>query len=294
MTDPRRTWVAVDGGELAVWRFGPAEAPPVLAVHGITANSHGWCAVARALGDRASLLAVDLRGRADSRALPEPYGTASYVSDLLAVIDAFALGPALVAGHSLGAYIAARLAVEHPDRVRQLVLVDGGLTLASAAAVEDPQAFVEAFLGPSLARLALRFESLPAYHDWWHAHPAFTGASADVSDEDLHAYADHDLVGAAPELRSSVREAAVRADAGELAELGSWAQELDHPATLLAAPRGLLDEPNPMQPAKAVAAWASARANRSWQLVEDVNHYTIALGARGAAAVADAIASAVA
>ncbi len=285
-----RVRVAVDGGELAVWRLGSPEAPPVLAVHGITANSHGWLAVARALGGRASLIAVDLRGRADSRELPAPYGTAAYVADLVAVIDAFDLGPALITGHSLGAYIAARLAVEAPDRVQELVLVDGGLTIPQTGEVKDPQAFIEAFLGPSLARLAMRFASAEAYHEWWRAHPAFAAAS-DVNDDDLLAYADHDVIGAPPELRSSVLQAAIRADAAELDGLGTWARELSHPATLLAAPRGLLDEPRPMQPVELVAGWAGERANRSWQLVEDVNHFTIAMGARGAAAVADAIVS---
>ena len=73
--------VPVGGGTLAAFRLsdGPET---VLAVHGITANSRSWLPVARSLAGRASLVAVDLRGRGSSSALPGPYGMAAYASDL--------------------------------------------------------------------------------------------------------------------------------------------------------------------------------------------------------------------
>ena len=76
MSAIERLEVPVAGGTLAVFRLGdvPAGAEPVIAVHGITANSHAWLAVARALKNRAALLAVDLRGRGASNNLPPPYG----------------------------------------------------------------------------------------------------------------------------------------------------------------------------------------------------------------------------
>jgi lipase len=277
----------VDGGTLAAIRLGPADAPAVLAVHGITGNNRAWIPVARALGPAANLIAVDLRGRAASRALPAPYGTAAYVADLVAVIEQTGIRPAVVLGHSLGAYVVSRLAVEHPALVRRVVLVDGGLTIPGREDV-DPQEFAKAFLGPALARLEMRFASHDEYHAWWHAHPALKG-DEDVELGDLHAYADHDLVGAAPELSSSVLADAVRADAFELLELGTWAPKLTQPTTLLCAPRGLLGEPNPMQPLELCEAWAASGPDRAVELVEGVNHYTITLGARGAAATAAAV-----
>jgi len=278
----------VAGGALAAVAIGPPDAPPLLAVHGITANAFAWLPVAAALDGRARLIAPDLRGRAGSASLPPPYGTASYVADLLALLDHLGLARPVAVGHSLGAYVIARLAAEHPDRVRAAVLVDGGLTLPDAERIDDPQAFIEGFLGPALARLRLRFEHLDAYLDWWRNHPAFTGQ--DVAEPFLRAYVERDATGEPPELHSSVRERAVRADAEEMGTLGIWAQRLSVPARLLCAQFGLLGEPAPMQPLQLAQAWARQAPGRNARLVAGTNHYTITLGARGAAAVAEELA----
>lgn len=277
------------GGALALFRLGtgPGTAEPVIAVHGITANSHAWLAVDRALEGRAALLAVDLRGRGDSHVLPPPYGMEAYARDLLAVLDACGLERAVLVGHSLGAYAVARFAADHPERVRAAVLVDGGLTNPGLKDV-DPEPFLAAFLGPALARLEMTFPTPQAYHDWWRAHPAF--AQSDVANQDLIAYADHDLGGEAPELRSTVAREAVRADAHELFEIGKPALRLAVPAELLRAPRGLQNDPAPMIDAGVGRAWAEAAPDlRRVAEVPLVNHYTIVMGATGAGAVAQAI-----
>jgi pimeloyl-ACP methyl ester carboxylesterase len=284
-----RVDVPVAGGSLAAFRLGAAGegAPTVLAVHGITANSQGWRGVARSLEGRAGLVAPDLRGRGRSNGLPGPYGLATHAEDMLAVLDHLGLERAVLVGHSLGAYIIARLAVDHPDRVAALLLVDGGLTIKHEDEV-DPQKFIESFLGPALARLGMTFAGREDYHAWWRRHPAF--GNGDIDDADLVAYADHDLIGDPPNLHSSVSEEAVRGDAADLFTMGEPAHRLAVPATLMCAPRGLLDDPKPMQPPDVVQAWAAdAPSQRRMLPVPDVNHYTIVLGSTGAAAVAAAI-----
>jgi pimeloyl-ACP methyl ester carboxylesterase len=286
--------VPVTGGTLATFRFGDGSdaAEPVLAVHGITANSHAWLAVARALDGRATLLAPDLRGRGASSELPPPYGMEAYTRDMIAVLDHCELGRAVLVGHSLGAYAVARFAADRPERVRAAVLVDGGLTSPDIQGV-DPEAFVKSFLGPALARLELTFPTREAYHDWWRAHPAFAGG--DVADQDLTAYADHDLAGEEPQLRSTVAKDAVHTDAGELFEIGEPAHRLAVGVEMLRAPRGLLDEATPMLAPELADAWAQeAPGQRRVAEVPDVNHYTIVMGAAGAPAVAEAIVRALA
>jgi pimeloyl-ACP methyl ester carboxylesterase len=259
-------------------------------VHGITSSSRNWLAVARELEGRATLVAVDLRGRGASNGLPGPYGLDAHERDVVAVLDGLGVKRAVLAGHSLGAYVVARVAARHPERVSAAVLVDGGLRIPGTENV-DPRTFLDTFLGPALARLRMRFSNPEEYRDFWRAHPAFSGS--DVDDADLVAYADYDLVGEQPELRSSVSEDAVRTDAADLFELGAEAHTLTVPATLLVAPRGLLDDPRPMQPLSLARDWeAGAPELRRAIEVPDVNHYTIALGRRGARTVGMAIAAA--
>lgn len=291
-TAPHRLNIPVSGGELAAYRLGDPTGPPVLAVHGITANSRSWGVVGRALNGHAHVIAVDLRGRGASATLPPPYGTAVHVDDLLATLDALELERTVLVGHSLGAYIVARLAADHPDRAPRIVLVDGGLTIPGAENI-DPQAFADAFLGPALARLRMTFASPEAYLDWWQQHPAVGGGQ--VATGDLAEYASHDLSGEPPTLRPAPNEAAVRADAGELAELGTHAHRLTVPAHLLCAERGLQNEPNPMQPIAVAEAWAAEDpAQRQATFVPDINHYTITLSERGAHVVAGAVRDALA
>lgn len=288
-----RADVPVAGGELATYRLGieAAEAPLVLAIHGLTSSSRTWLATARALGDRAALVAPDLRGRGRSGRLPAPFGIDAHVRDLLAVLDHWGLERPVLAGHSLGAYIAARLAVGHPDRVSRLVLVDGGLTIPESQGA-DPEKFLADFLGPSFTRLKLTFPDAGAYRAWWAKHPAF--ARGDIDPRDLDEYAHHDLAGEPPNLRSSVNPQVVRDDGLELFEPHD-AAALSLPAVLLCAPRGMVDDLNPMQPLHSAKRWAAGDpANRRAVQVPGVNHFTIVLGRAGAQAVADEIARATA
>jgi pimeloyl-ACP methyl ester carboxylesterase len=287
--------VGVDGGRLAAYRLGHAGAPGppplVLAIHGITSTSRTWLAIARALGDRATLLAVDLRGRGRSSELGPPFGLNAHVRDLIAVLDQLGLDRCVVTGHSLGAYVAARLATAHPHRVAQVVLVDGGLPIPESENSE-PEQFIKTFLGPTLTRLSMTFPDVGAYQRWWARHPAVVGA--DVDPADLDQYAAYDLTGDPPELRSSINPQVVRDDGLDL--FGDHdAERLAVPAVLLCAPRGMVNDPHPMQPLALVRQWADAApSTRRAVQVPNVNHYTIAWGAHGARAVADEISAAVA
>jgi lipase len=282
--------VTVADGKLAAWRLGdaPDGAPEVVAIHGITSTSRAWLAVARALGDRAALIALDLRGRGASSPVGPPFGIGTHADDVLALLDHLGLRRPVVAGHSLGAYIACRLAARHPDSVASLVLVDGGLPIPGLPPGADPATL----LGPVVARLRTEFPDREAYRAWWSAHPAF--GDGDTEPELLREYADYDLCGEAPRMRSSVRPEVVQVDGADVLTARD-AAELDCEAVELHAPRGLDGEPPPMQPPEIVAAWvAAAPALRRAVSVPDCNHYTIAMGRAGAAAVAEAIAAAAA
>lgn len=286
--------VPVAGGRLHVATTGPAEGRPLaLCVHGITSSSRAWSLVAAHLDlDGVAVAAPDLRGRAASNGLGGPFGMAAHAADLVAVLDHLGVERAVVAGHSMGAYVVARLAAEHPDRVAGLVLVDGGLPMPRPPGLaDDPQAALDAILGPAIARLRQTFASEEDYVGFWRAHPAFAGEGAWGPAVD--AYARYDLDGEPPALRSRASEAAVRADGAELLvdEIGQVAalRAMPGPAVLLRAPAGLLGAPPPFVPVDVAEAAAAEIPSLTVVTVDGTNHYTITLAEPGATAVAGAI-----
>ncbi|MGO4592475.1 alpha/beta fold hydrolase [Leifsonia sp. 2TAF2] len=274
MTAYARVTAPVDGGELAVGVWSPdAGGTPILAVHGITASHRAWLLAAEALGGT-RIIAPDLRGRGRSSGLPGPFGLEQHADDLERVLDALGVERAVVAGHSMGAFVAVRLAERHPERVDRLVLVDGGLPIAPpvGVAAEDVPAVV---LGPALERLGMRFSSPEEYEAFWRRHPAigpwWNPAIAD--------YVAYDLAGEAPALRSSADAEAVSVNALELDGSAGYADALtglDVPIDFLRAPRGLLDGAALYEPA-VVAEWRERLPGMRTHEAHDVNHYTIVM-----------------
>jgi pimeloyl-ACP methyl ester carboxylesterase len=292
--------VPVAGGTLMVARAGrPVEEADgvVLAVHGISASHMAWASVARELAATtgACLLVPDLRGRGRSAGIRGPYGMAAHVDDLVAVLDFFGVESAIVAGHSMGAYVAARLAAEHPERVSSLVLVDGGLPIP-APPDEDPEELLGAILGSSLARLGVTFAKREDYLLMWRLHPAFAGPW----DDDIEAYLTYDLVGAAdaarPDaVRSVTSGTAVRTDGREMLldeATRSALMDVQAPVRLLLAARGLLNG-DPLLPRDAVEEFVATHPQTRVEEVGDTNHYNLLLGpGHGAGRVTRAIVSA--
>jgi lipase len=268
--------VPVSGGALHVARAGP---PPeaaecvVLAAHGVTASLMTWQTVVRGLDARVCLLAPDLRGRGRSAMLPGPYGMAVHVADLIAVLDHAGAPAAVLMGHSMGAYLAARLAAEHPERAKGLVLLDAGLPLARP---DDPSRMLDSAVTNAVMRLGITFASADQYIEGWRAHPAF----ANAWDEDTEAYARYDLVEEGRVARCVASAAAVRADSRDMVLDEATRTALERvraPAQLLRAERGLFDD-DPLIPADALHAFAATHPSVHVEEVADVNHYTLIMG----------------
>jgi pimeloyl-ACP methyl ester carboxylesterase len=287
--------VPVAGGTLHVGVAGAdpgSGAPVVVLVHGITGSHRSWSPVVRALGPDVTVLAPDLRGRGASSGITGPFGMAAHAADVLALLDFCDVATAVVAGHSMGGYVTTRFAALAPDRISAAVLVDGGLPLPRPDGI-SPDDLLAAILGPALARLTMTFDSTEAYRAFWRAHPAFDGP--DKWSDDVTDYVDYDLDPTAEVIRSRVREDAVRADGRDLLDGDTAAQSLEAlkcPATLLWAPRGLLDDDRPLLPAPVIDAASGTLPQLVVQEVPDTNHYLILLRERDARPVAGAIRSA--
>src|SRR5918992_593006 len=111
--------------ELAIWRSGSGE-DPALCLHGITAQHRAFNAAARYLASSRSLVGIDLRGRGDSEKPESGYGLEAHAADVIRVLDHLELQNAVLSGHSMGGFVALKTALSQPDRVRALILLDGG------------------------------------------------------------------------------------------------------------------------------------------------------------------------
>jgi pimeloyl-ACP methyl ester carboxylesterase len=112
-----------DGVTLAGEQHG--EGTPVVLLHGLTATRRYVVMGSRTLqrsGHR--VISYDARGHGGSGAAPDrAYGYEHLAADLLAVLDAAGIERALIAGASMGAHTALRVALEHPGRVAALALI---------------------------------------------------------------------------------------------------------------------------------------------------------------------------
>src|SRR3954447_9593271 len=122
----------LDWGGAASDRAPRSPLPPLLLIHGLGATAWIWAAIARRLSESTHVVALDLRGHGLSDSPRTGYDLESLAYDALTVMVANGWGrdaqgpPAVVAGHGLGAIVAATMAGIQPDSIAGLALIDGG------------------------------------------------------------------------------------------------------------------------------------------------------------------------
>jgi len=152
----RDTFVPVNGLQLHLTEWGPADGHPIVMLHGIRGYAETFAQLAAQLQPQWRVIAFDQRGRGQSDWDPQHrYYTSDYVADLEAVVAHLELNKFALLGHSMGGINAIVYASQHPDRVTQLIVEDAG-----------PGAF-ESSLGA--ARIRRELASTPATFASWEA-----------------------------------------------------------------------------------------------------------------------------
>lgn len=126
-THAREGWIHSEGLRLRYVEWGAANAPAIVALHGLRSFAYTWEPVALPLADRFRIIALDQRGRGESDWDPQRrYYAEHYVRDLEALVDHLDLARFVLVGHSMGGSNAFVYAGAHPDRLAGLVIEDMG------------------------------------------------------------------------------------------------------------------------------------------------------------------------
>jgi pimeloyl-ACP methyl ester carboxylesterase len=99
--------------------------PPVVFVHGFGCAHADWDAQVAHLSPRHMCIAVDLRGHGDSLGEAADCSVERYGADVAELLRALALPQAVLVGHSMGCRVVTEAALQAPDHVAGLILVDG-------------------------------------------------------------------------------------------------------------------------------------------------------------------------
>ncbi len=137
---------------------GEAPKPALLLLHGFPQSHMMWRRVAELLGQRYRLVIPDLRGYGDSSKTPglpdhSNYSKRNMAQDMASVMDALGVAQFAVCGHDRGGRVAHRLALDHPERVTRLCVIDIAPTL-------------DMYEGRSLTEPYMQFAR--AYYHWFH------------------------------------------------------------------------------------------------------------------------------
>lgn len=123
---PPSQFVEIAGMQVHLRDEGPPKDPlPIVLLHGTSSSLHTWDGWVHALKDEHRVIRFDMPAFGLTGPSPESnYTIENYARLVIAVLDKYKIDHCVLAGNSLGGYVAWATAVLHPDRVERLVLVD--------------------------------------------------------------------------------------------------------------------------------------------------------------------------
>jgi pimeloyl-ACP methyl ester carboxylesterase len=138
---------------------GPRDDPePIVLIHGTSASLHTWDGWTAALKGERRVIRMDLPGFGLTGPAPDgDYSMTRYADFIAALLEQLGVRRAVLAGNSLGGGVAWRTAVQHPERVSRLVLVDAsGYPLQSTSVPLGFRLAQIEWLKPVMSRLLPR------------------------------------------------------------------------------------------------------------------------------------------
>ncbi|HEX7997557.1 MAG TPA: alpha/beta fold hydrolase [Pyrinomonadaceae bacterium] len=142
---------------------GDAKGYPVILLHGYSDSWFSYSRVLAALGANYHVYALTLRGHGDSERPASGYNLSDLASDVVAFMDTNQLKRVTLVGHSMGSFVAQRVALTAPERIDRLILVGSATTLRNNA-VRELQQSVNALKDPVPEKFIREFQTSTVYH----------------------------------------------------------------------------------------------------------------------------------
>jgi pimeloyl-ACP methyl ester carboxylesterase len=249
---------------LALWE---GKGPPVVCIHGLTANCRCWDSAAKQLFPRFQVVVPDLRGRGRSGRPSKGYSVAHHVADLKCVLDHLGLATAIIMGHSLGAVITLAFAARYPERVTRAALWDGGGRLSEAESER-----VMKGIQPALQRLGQVYADTDAYLQARRQTPFLQPWSLA-----LETYFRYEIETVSDGVRSNVQTEHILEEIQQLGELdvGELYPLIRCPILILRAVEGLLAPDDILLPDRAVAEMQRQMSQARCVDLPGTNHYSV-------------------
>ncbi|MFK0688285.1 alpha/beta fold hydrolase [Mesorhizobium sp. IMUNJ 23033] len=114
----------IDGLNYYYSIYGKGE--PLLLLHGGLGTTDMFAPILPRFAENRTVIAVDLQGHGRTALGDRPFGLEAMGNDMAAIVKALGYDKVDVLGYSLGGGVAFRMAVQHPETVRRLVLVSAG------------------------------------------------------------------------------------------------------------------------------------------------------------------------
>jgi pimeloyl-ACP methyl ester carboxylesterase len=119
---PTTGFAQVNGVDM-YWESRGSGGTPLVVVHGGYGLTSMFAGLLDQLADRRRVVAIELQGHGHTRDIDRHFSFEAFGDDIAGLIDAIELGEADLVGYSLGAEATLRCAIQHPEKVRKLVLV---------------------------------------------------------------------------------------------------------------------------------------------------------------------------
>lgn len=190
----QRTLPLSTGITMNVALAGPADAPPVIFLHGFPESHRTWRALAPLLADDLRLVMPDLRGfgATDKPQDVAAYATETLLADLFALADALAIDRFALVGHDWGGAIAWAAAISGNSRITRLAIVNSPHpAIFQRSLIDHPEQraasqYINAFRNPAMEAGIARM-GLPTFFDKSFANHVDLSS---ISPEDRQQYLD--------------------------------------------------------------------------------------------------------